>query len=135
MQLTEGCKYALYALTYLARKGLGVNCQTSEVADACCIPAAYLSKILQALARRGLLASQKGFGGGVCLLVPPGRISVRQVMEAVQRPFQLIAEATDDQVAAVTLDVARIHELLRAAQDQLLTALDRITIADFAHRP
>ena len=51
MQLTEGCKYALYALTYLARQGVGVTCQTSEVADACGIPPAYLSKICQALAR------------------------------------------------------------------------------------
>ncbi len=47
------------------------------------IPAAFLSKILQKLVKRGLVTSQKGNKGGFMLARDPGRISVYNIMQAV----------------------------------------------------
>ncbi|MEK6529950.1 MAG: Rrf2 family transcriptional regulator, partial [candidate division NC10 bacterium] len=53
------------------------------------VPRAYLSKIIQALARVGLVRTQRGTRGGIALLEEPQAITLRQVIEAVEGPIYL----------------------------------------------
>ncbi len=48
------------------------------------IPAHFLAKILQSLARKGLLRSTKGPSGGFCLDVPARRLKLLDIVEAVE---------------------------------------------------
>ncbi len=55
----------------------------SEIARAINAPANYLGKLLQTLARQGILISQKGLGGGFKLARDPREISIYDVVEPI----------------------------------------------------
>jgi len=62
---------------------------TQQIAEATRVPAGYLAKVLQTLTRQGLLISQRGINGGFVLARAASRISVWDVIQAVD-PIQRI---------------------------------------------
>src|SRR5258708_13087050 len=68
LKLTKKADYGLIALKHLAesatREGMNIACSTKEIADAYNIPQEALAKILQRLAKAGMLASHHGINGG-----------------------------------------------------------------------
>ena len=76
---------------------LAIHCETSsgilnpvgEIAEATKVPAAYLSKVLQAMSRAGLVRSQRGLHGGFQLISQPNQINILDVVNAVD-PIQRI---------------------------------------------
>ena len=55
-----------------------------DIAAAEKIPSHFLAKILQSLARKGLLRSTKGPSGGFCLDMPAGRLKLLNIVDAVE---------------------------------------------------
>jgi Rrf2 family protein len=82
MFLTRPAEYALRALTYLASRPNGATIMAREVASATAVPPHYLAKILQHLARAGLLESVKGPAGGFRLAEGAAGLSLLQVLDA-----------------------------------------------------
>lgn len=81
--LTRTGGYALHAALAIAERqgaGEGRAVRAAEVAEALDIPANYLSKILQQLARDGVLVSERGRNGGFRLARDPGTISLLEVV-------------------------------------------------------
>lgn len=64
--ISQTVKYALRILGYLADHP-GEWIQGEQIASSTGIPANYLSKILNQLRKRGIVSSQKGWGGGFFL--------------------------------------------------------------------
>jgi Rrf2 family protein len=62
---------------------------TQQIASRTRVPAGYLSKVLQALGRAGLVEGQRGLGGGFALARPMEEITVLDVINAVD-PVQRI---------------------------------------------
>jgi Rrf2 family protein len=89
--LSLSIDYALRATMHIAQCA-PQPCTTQEVAVAMNAPAAYLAKILQTLRREGLLHSQRGVGGGMTLSRSAQKISLLDVINAVEpltrRPCQ-----------------------------------------------
>lgn len=77
--------HALRALVSLARLPKGGCIGAAELAAEIGAPRNYLGKLLHGLARRGLVASRKGFGGGFRLARPADRISLYAVVEPLDR--------------------------------------------------
>ena len=75
-------EYALRAAIYLAQHH-GTPQTTAQIAGGTKVPQGYLSKILQALVRGGLLRGQRGLGGGFVLLADPEEVTVLDVLRAV----------------------------------------------------
>ena len=82
--ISQSAEYALRAVMWLAGHP-EATLSTPEIARRTMVPAGYLSKMLQALARAGLVASTPGRAGGFVLTRPPNRISVLDVINAVGR--------------------------------------------------
>src|SRR4051794_16199727 len=61
----------------------------TSIAEKTRVPAGYLSKVLQALGRAGLVHAQRGPGGGWILAHSPDAISILDVVNAVD-PMQRI---------------------------------------------
>jgi Rrf2 family protein len=81
--LSQTVEYALRAVVYLARKAPeGVT--TEEVANVTQVPKAYLSKVLQGLARGGVVRSQRGVGGGMTLVKTPKTLTILEVVNCVE---------------------------------------------------
>jgi Rrf2 family protein len=77
------CEYALKAVMYLALKAEGEMTSIKELSKKLNIPYHFLAKILQSLAHRGLLKSQKGPAGGFALGMPPKEITLFHIVEAI----------------------------------------------------
>lgn len=89
MQLTLKGDYAVRVIVDLAAQPAGSTVRTVELGRRTGVPQAYLSKIIQALARVGLVRTQRGTRGGIALLEEPQAITLRQVIEAVEGPIYL----------------------------------------------
>ena len=80
--LSQTAEYALRAMVHLAVQD-GTPRTTLDIAEGTKVPAGYLSKVMQALARAELVVSQRGLGGGFTLSRPPDQISALEVINAV----------------------------------------------------
>jgi Rrf2 family protein len=67
MILSQTARYALRAVYYLATLPDDDCRLTKDIAQKTKIPAAYLARIMSTLAKRGILYSRTGLGGGFCL--------------------------------------------------------------------
>jgi Rrf2 family protein len=85
---SQTVEYALRAVAHLAYEAPSPR-TTEQVAEATRVPPAYLSKVLQALSRGGIVKSQRGVGGGISLAKPPSELTILEVVNAVE-PIQRI---------------------------------------------
>ncbi|QDU28172.1 HTH-type transcriptional repressor NsrR [Anatilimnocola aggregata] len=86
--LSQTVEYALRAVVHLASMSPTAR-TTEQIAQATLVPRAYLSKVLQSLARGGVVQSQRGLGGGVSLVKSPDQLTILEVVNAVE-PIQRI---------------------------------------------
>jgi len=89
LKLNKKVEYALMALLYMDRQKDLVAAR--EVSEACRAPADLLGKVLQALAKGGLIHSVQGAHGGYRLARPAREITLGEVIEAVEGPVHLVS--------------------------------------------
>ncbi len=80
---TQTAEYALRAIVSLADSSGGQPLTTQQIANLTQVPLNYLSKIMQALGRGGLVESQRGKHGGFTLAKPANRLTILDVLNAV----------------------------------------------------
>lgn len=120
MVLSQAAKYAVRAVICVARVEeppiLGRD--ISARLDA---PAHFLAKILQGLARQGILRSHKGRGGGFALGRPASEITVLEVIQCIEGPrfgegcFLGLAACRPDSPCALHDEWDRVRSDLMAA--------------------
>ena len=84
MRLSHQVQYAICGVFDLAYNGQGEPVQIRVISERQSIPSRYLEQIFQRLRRAGLVTSKRGPGGGYTLSRAPARISLRDVVEAVE---------------------------------------------------
>jgi Rrf2 family iron-sulfur cluster assembly transcriptional regulator len=80
---SQSSKYAIRAFVNLARQPEGNFAMVKNIAEEEQIPSHFLAKILQQIARKGLLKSSKGPTGGFCLKVPANKLKLIDIVDAV----------------------------------------------------
>jgi len=88
MKISRSTGYALLAVGYIAKnqKKQGIVLSQS-IAKEYKIPLEYLLKILQQLVKANVLRSKRGPRGGFTLAKPPKKITMLQIVEAVDGPM------------------------------------------------
>ncbi len=87
MRVSRSTGYALLAVGYIAKnQGDGVVL-SQDVSKQYDIPLEYLLKILQQLVRANVLRSKRGPRGGFCLAKAPNKITMLEIIEAVDGPL------------------------------------------------
>lgn len=89
MRLTRQADYAVRVMVDLALQPLDVPIPRAQIQARQDVPAAYLAKIIQALARAGLVRTLPGARGGVRLNAPAEAVTLLRVIEAVEGPIRL----------------------------------------------
>jgi len=89
MQITRQADYAVRAVLFLSRLGIGNRAATSKIAKDQHIPPSFLAKIISQLSIAGLLHTSRGARGGVTLARNPGEITLLEVVEAIDGPIRL----------------------------------------------
>lgn len=131
LRLTKKADYGLIAATHLAGKRAA---SAKQIADCYGIPLPLLAKVLQKLARQGLLESTHGTNGGYRLARDPQTITALQVIRAIDGPAIL----TSCSVKTGDCHHSRrcsVREPLRKIRHGILQLLDSITISEMQEEP
>src|SRR3954467_12595371 len=88
LKLTRASSYALPAVEYMAVLGQDRPVASHHIAEAKGIPERFLLKVLKPLVSARLLYSVKGPNGGYRLARPASKISLLEVVEAVDGPIR-----------------------------------------------
>lgn len=129
MVLTKACAYGVFGVMYLAKQPRRKIVSLSEVAKAERIPEKFLAKIFQNLTRSGLIRSHRGARGGFSLARPAKKITVKELLEAIQGPICL-AKCLNEMEDCDREDICELGKLLKKAQEYTMKILTQNTLAD-----
>ena len=128
---SQASEYALRALTELARVEKGEWVLAGDMAELLNVPVHYLAKVLQTLARKGILESQRGRQGGFRLTELPHQITVYDVVRELDdlRSLEgcIMGEADCSDATACPL-----HNLWKGLRDRFTESLQMTTLLDLA---
>jgi Rrf2 family transcriptional regulator, nitric oxide-sensitive transcriptional repressor len=80
--LSDACEYALRAVVWMAQRPEQPQ-KVRELAEGIHAAPGYLVKVLQALTKAGILSAQRGSRGGFTLECDPARLTVLEVVNAI----------------------------------------------------
>lgn len=128
MHISARADYAMRALLTLAASD-APRVKGEVLMSAQGLPRKFLEQILTELRRAGIVQSQRGAHGGYCLARPADRITLADVMRAVDGP---LAEVRGLRPEDTTYAGAAEHlqEVWVAVRASLRTVLESVTLAD-----
>ena len=86
---SKACEYGIRAILYIARKSKdGTRVGIREISKAIDSPEPFMAKFLQSLSRKGLVLSIKGPSGGFYMENVHRRISLADIVVAIDGPLQ-----------------------------------------------
>lgn len=129
MLVTRETDYAVRTVLHLARNP-GTMASVTDIAGAMQIPRTFLAKIVQRLARRRILKSVRGSRGGFRLARPAARITLFEIMDAIQGPAPINDCAVDSRRCAFSSRCV-VHPVWVDLRKQVESRLKRETIAKF----
>ncbi len=134
MKLSRETEYALQGLVFLARQGGDAVVQLASIAAATGIPAPFLSKIFQKLARHGLLRSHRGTLRGYSLGRSADAIVLREILEATEGPDLFSRCAFWHDTCGGERDPCVLHEVLKKSKAVLEEEVGASSLADLARQ-
>jgi Rrf2 family protein len=133
MTLTRKGDYAVRGMLYLAGQPEESVSLVADMAAAVGVPQPFMAKIMQGFVKRGLVRSARGVGGGFTLALSPGKITLRDVVEAVEGPIMpnscLLKKGTCERDGD-----CRVHKVWRKVQQSMEELLDGVTIEELARK-
>jgi Rrf2 family protein len=129
MELTRKGEYAIRGIVYLAGKPLDKVCLLSDIAAAVDVPPTFLAKIFRQFSKMGLVKSFRGTGGGFMLGRAPEKITLLEVVEAVEGPI------APNRCSTNAADCERsgsctVHPVWKRVQDEVRGALKSVTLKE-----
>ena len=125
--LSQTSEYALRAMVSLSGLEGGISVNSATIAARTKVPPGYLSKILRDLAVAELVLSQRGPNGGFSLARSPERISILDVVNAVD-PIARITKCPLGNPAH--LDLCPLHRRVDDAIAMIEREFKRTTLAE-----
>ena len=129
MRLTRAGEYAVRFVFYLSGKEQGTVVPRREIAAAMEIPAQFLGKIAQQLARESIIEIIQGPKGGFRLLVNPAQVSLLEVVEAVVGEI-FLNDCLMRPNACSRVNSCAVHQVWQKARTQLRETLGSATFAE-----
>ncbi|MBZ5561222.1 MAG: Rrf2 family transcriptional regulator [Acidobacteriia bacterium] len=131
LKLTKKADYALIAVRHLAAEPVSGARSAKEIARLYGLPLELLAKILQRLAKNGLLVSQHGTNGGYALAKTPAEITAFEVIRAIEGPLFITSCVTDRRECGQMVRCT-VREPLQKVNETLVRALSEVTIASLS---
>lgn len=131
IKLSRLADYAVVLMTHIALRSEGLHTAAAMALETR-IPEPTAGKILKALARVGLLESQRGTRGGYALARRPDAISIADIIAAVDGPIALTECGEPDGGACTLETVCPTRVPWQRLNDAVRRALDEVTLAEMA---
>jgi Rrf2 family protein len=133
-KLSKKADYGLIAVKHLATHRNEHACSANEIAEEYGISTTLMAKVLQKLAREGVVAAKHGSGGGYQLAKAPGQITALDVISAIDGPVLITSCVTNHGNCDAT-DKCSVREPLRRVNESILQVLSMVTISQMSEDP
>jgi Rrf2 family protein len=127
MELSRSAQFAIRTVVDLAVQG---PTHTAGIAARRGIPPAQAGKIVQQLARGGLVRTTRGASGGVRLARTAEQITLRDVIDAIEGPLAISRCVVYDDCPCV--QPCPVRAALARVQHALEQHLESVTVADLS---
>jgi FeS assembly SUF system regulator len=129
LRVTKLADYGIIMLTYFVTHP-GTTHNARDIAAFVRLPLPMASKILKLLTKSGLLISQRGTKGGYELARSPQRISVAEIIRALEGPIA-VTECTDIVRGDCGLETqCPVRTNWHKINEAIYAALEKITLAE-----
>lgn len=130
MLITRASEYAILSLIVLSKSNSPMDSET--LSKQLSISKSFLAKILQGLAKNGILKSYKGVKGGFVLDVDPAKISMLKIMSSVEGKAPAVFDCASSikDCPSDKADICSIWPFLNKLQGKIDTFLEALTLAD-----
>lgn len=128
LELSSEGRYGLRALIYLAQ--IDGPATRDTVSAEARIPRRQLAHVMAKLSRAGLVKSREGKGGGSRLARPPGEVTLRDAVEAIEGPFE-VTRCIMEQRACDEGAPCVMHEVWEERLESILDDFEAQTLSEF----
>ncbi|MGH9682338.1 MAG: SUF system Fe-S cluster assembly regulator [Candidatus Acidiferrales bacterium] len=128
MKLSKKADYGLIALKHLAMHNGHGSSSAADIAEVYRISTPLMAKVLQKLAKAGLVAARHGSSGGYTLARAAKDISALDAIRAIEGPLFITSCVTSRGECDVTTTCS-IREPLRRVNDSILDVLAKVRIS------
>jgi Rrf2 family protein len=128
--------YALLILSHLADRPAGGSAR--EIAERFGLSKAFLANILKELCQKGFLTSHRGVKGGYSLSRPADRISLAELLEALEDGWKMTTctgQEEDDEHDCSVHNLCPIRGPLNEIHRAIVGVLRTVTLADVLRKP
>jgi Rrf2 family protein len=133
MLLSSACVYGLRASVYLASKPNDSYISITNISDELDISRHFLTKVLQQLTQAGIMESMKGPKGGVRLKNPGEKITLLEIVAAIDG-MDLLTECALGLPGCGTAKPCPIHDKWADARDEIRKMLTDTSLHDLVER-
>ncbi len=130
--LSQTAEYALRTIVWLASHP-DQSLTNHKIANGTQVPAGYLAKVMQALRHADLVRSHRGLYGGFTLARSPDRITMLDVINAVE-PIHRI-ETCPLGLESHGTELCPLHRRLDEAAALIEEAFSKTTVAELLNTP
>ena len=128
LRISEAFALAFHAVAYLVSTEPGRPVSAADLASTFDVSEAHLAKVLQRLARAGILASKRGPKGGFSLACSPKKVTLLKIHSAVDGELDPTTCLLSDHVCPS--GTCAMEKLLRAVYDEVHGHLSRTKLSD-----
>ena len=130
MLLTRASEYALLSLDKIRKSDKPVRAEL--LANELNIPKSFLAKILQNMAKQGILESKKGAHGGFVLLQDTDKISIKDVIIAAEGKAPAVFDCASSvkDCTSEKAEICSIWPFLNKLQGKIDTFLAEMTLEE-----
>lgn len=132
LKISRLTDYGLLAAVYLARHARVVT-SAREIAEFYHLPLPAVTKVLKTLHQGGLISSHRGVGGGYSFDHDPEMITLGQLIEAFEGPWDLVECETLDDHGAATCAIRGAcpsRRFMFGINRAIKGAFEQVTLAD-----
>lgn len=129
LMIPRTVEYAIRAVVFLANSQ-GRAFPSHDIAEDTDVPPGYMSKVMHALAKADLVSSQRGTGGGYILTADPNRLTLLDVLIAMDPSFKRMSGSEIQTRITSEQEPLTLRIKLGRAVGQLFAVLGTTTIAD-----
>ncbi|HEX9656852.1 MAG TPA: Rrf2 family transcriptional regulator [Bacteroidota bacterium] len=117
VRLSKKVEYGIIAMKHIAASSRHGIVTAKEIAAEYNIPFEVLAKVMQKLAKAGLILSHQGVHGGYALAKHPNEVAISTIIHAVEGSTPMIAQCmTDGPESCCVFDVCTIKQPLYKVQ-------------------
>jgi len=133
LKLSKKVDYGLILLSRLTTATEGASAR--EMATRYDLPPSMIANILKRLTAAGVLVSTRGAQGGYELARPAHRISLAEVVEALEGPFNLV-DCIGPEMICRYASVCPTHDPIRVVHERFRAFMSGLTLAEIiGHKP